>query len=285
MSHPPEQPYYPQPQQPPYPQSGQPYYQQQPEYPRHQQQPEYPQQPGYQQPGYQQPGYQQPYYQQDEPGQYPQQGYGQDYQSAGYPPEPPVPPQPPQKKARTGRRVVLIVLAVLVVLCGGGAAAAFFALRGDTNTRVVAPDTLAGRSKITDPALVKVADEMVKGMKKDIKNETSAVGAFYGDPAKQDMIMIAGASGNVRNPGKELDDAFAELGASSGLKVSAAADVDPGPLGGDAKCADGNADGVPVAMCVWADSGSVGVVAFYFKKVDQIKADFVTIRGDVEKRD
>jgi hypothetical protein len=290
MSHPPEQPYYQQqpeypPQQPQYPQSGQPYYPQQ-------QQPDYPPQ----QPGYQQPGYQQPYYQQREPGQYPQQpgypqsDYGQDYQH-GYPQSgPPAPPVAP-KKRRSAGKIVLIVVAVLVVLCGGGAAVAYVAFKDDVenvvdaaNTRVVAPETLAGRAKITDPSLVKVADEMVNGMKKDIENETSAVGAFYGDPAKQDMIMIAGASGRIQNPSKELDDAFTELSGTSGLKVSPAKDVDAGPLGGEAKCADGNADGVPVAMCVWADNGSVGVVAFYFKKVDQIKADFVKVRGEVEKR-
>lgn len=239
-----------------------------PEQPYHPQQPGHPQQHGYPQ----QPGYQQPYPQSEQSG----------------PPAPPAPP--PAKKSRVGM-IVLIVIAALVVLCGGVAAVAYFALRDDVesavdaaNTRVEAPETLLGRAKMTDPKLVQAANEMVESMKKEISNETGAVGAFYGDPAKQDMIMIAAASGLVRNPETELDDAFREIG-SSGLKVSTPTEVDAGPLGGHAKCADGTAEEVPVAMCVWADNGSVGVVAFYFKKVDQIKAEFVTIRGEVEKRE
>ncbi|HZN17929.1 MAG TPA: hypothetical protein VFB84_07030 [Micromonosporaceae bacterium] len=256
MSQPPEQPYYPQ--QPGYPS-------QQPGYP--------PPQPGYppqQQHGHpQQPGYQQPYPQPEQWG-------------------PPAPP--PVKKSRAGR-IVLIVLAALLVLCGGSAAVAYFALKDDVEgvvdaakTRVEAPETLAGRKKITDPELVRVADGMVADMRKDISNETGAVGAFYGDPAKQDLIMVAAASGLVRNPETQLDDAFREMG-SSDLKMSTPTEVDAGPLGGHAKCADGTAEEVPVAMCVWADNGSLGVIAFYFKQVDQIKADFVTVRGEVEKRE
>jgi hypothetical protein len=318
MSQPPEQPYYPQ--QPQYPQSGQPEYGQpgygQPDYgqpgygqPDYGQQPEYGQpgyqtpgygqQPEYGQPGYQTPGYQTPTYQQ-QPGypQPPQQPYYRqeptyyqrpEYQQPGYPPSgPPAPPSAPKKSGT--RKIVLIVLAVLVVLCGGGAGVAYVVLKDDvkdvvtaSQTRLVAPDKVAGRAKITDADLQKVATEMVNGMKSEMPDASSTIGAFYGDPAKQDMFMVAGASGLVRNADKQLDDAFREL-AASGLKLGAAKDVEPGPLGGHAKCADGQAEGVPVAMCVWVDSGSVGLVAVYFKKVDQIKNDFVTIRGQIEKR-
>ncbi|HET8661654.1 MAG TPA: hypothetical protein VFM55_21985 [Micromonosporaceae bacterium] len=244
-----------------------------------------PEQPYQPQPGYPPQGYPPPQY-----GHPQQPEHQQPHQWAGQagPPGPPVPP--PAKKSRAGR-IVLIVVAVLVVLCGGVSAIAYFALRDDVgsvvdaaNTRVEAPATLLGRDKITDPDLVKTATEMVESMRKDITNETGAVGAFYGDPAKRDMIMIAAASGLVRDPQAELDSAFAEIG-SSGLKVSPPVVVDPGPLGGHAKCADGTAEDVPMAMCVWADNGSMGVVVFYFKKVDQIKAEFVKVRGEVEKRE
>jgi hypothetical protein len=299
MSQPPEQPYYPQ----------QPQYPQEPQYPQYSQQPQYPQQrpqsgqPYYQQPEYQQPEYgqgpgyqqrpdypyeqqpqppQQQYYEQRNPSYYPQSGY----QQSG----PPEPPEPAPRKSRAGK-IVLIVLAALLVLCGGGVAVAYVTLKDDvkdavdaSQTRLVAPDEVAGRAKITDADLQKVATEMVDGMKKELPNASSAVGAFYGDPAKQDMFMIAGASGLVRDRDKELADAFKELGSTSGLKLGAAKDVEPGPLGGTAKCADGQAEGVQVAMCVWADAGSVGLVAIYFKKVSQIKDEFVQIRGEVEQK-
>ena len=56
---------------------------------------------------------------------------------------------------------------------------------------MVAPATLAGRPKVTDPELQTAADQLVREMKSAVQNETSTVGAFYGDPTKQDLVMIA----------------------------------------------------------------------------------------------
>jgi hypothetical protein len=123
---------------------------------------------------------------------------------------------------------------------------------------------------------------MVTEMKAEVQNETSTVGAFYGDPAKQDLVMIVGASGLLNDPKKELDDAI--NGLSTELTLTNLATVDPGPLGGDAKCGDGKAESVPLGVCVWADRGSLGMVVIYFKTAEQTKAEFVTIRGQVEQR-
>ena len=110
---------------------------------------------------------------------------------------------------------MLIVLAVVLVLCVGGAAITWFAVKDDvgdvvdaSKTRVVAPATLAGRPKLTNPELQSAADQMVSGMKTAAQNETSTVAAFYGDPTKQDLVMITGVSGLLSDPKKELDDAI-----------------------------------------------------------------------------
>ncbi|MFG1884302.1 hypothetical protein [Micromonospora sp. NPDC049102] len=195
---------------------------------------------------------------------------------------------PPPKKSNVGK-IILIALAVLLVLCLGGAAAIWFTVKdevGDvvdaTKTRVVAPATLAGRAKNTDPQLQTVADQMVASMKSEVKNETSTVGAFYGDPTKQDLLMIAAVSGVMADPKKELDEAV--TGLSSELSVTNMTAVDAGPLGGDARCGDGKAEGVPLGVCIWADRGSVGLTVMYFKTAEQTKAEFVTIRGQIEQR-
>jgi hypothetical protein len=224
---------------------------------------------------------------------YPPPPQSNDPSPEAYPGAPPpmgYPAAPAPKKSKAGK-IVLIILAVVLVVCGGGATAAYFALRdtaGDviqaTQTRLVTPDTLAGRAKLSTSDLQAIVDQMITDMKRSVPGASSTVAAFYGDPAKQDMVMVAGASGYVTDPGKQLDDSFAQM-ATSGLVISGIEAVDPGPLGGDAKCGTGDASGVPVVLCVWADPGSVGVVGFYFKKnVDEIKAEFVKIRGEVEQR-
>ncbi|MBQ0900928.1 hypothetical protein [Micromonospora sp. U21] len=224
-----------------------------------------------------------------QPGDWPQQ--------QGFPPAQPGQPYgdpslaggpPPAKKSKVGK-IVLIVLAVVLVLCLGGAAITWFAVKDEvgevvdaTSTRVVAPATLAGRPKIDDPELQKLADDLVAEMKATVQNETSAVGAFYGDPAKQDLVMIAGTSGLMTDPKKELDTAV--TGLSSELGVATMAPVEPGPLGGEARCGDGTTDGVPLGVCVWADKGSVGLVVMFFKSGAEATAEFATIRGQVEQR-
>ena len=41
---------------------------------------------------------------------------------------------------------------------------------------------------------------------------------------------------------------------------------------------------MPLGICVWADRGSLGMVVMYFKSADQAKAEFTTIRGQVEQQ-
>ncbi|GAB3335482.1 hypothetical protein RMN56_03255 [Micromonospora halotolerans] len=258
-----------------------------------------PQQPG----GYQPPPQQQPQYgggyppaPQQQPqygGGYPESGqpgqqYG-GYPEAGQPGYGAPAPLPPKKKSSVGK-ILLIVLAVVLVLCVGGGVAIWFAAKDEvgevvqaTKTRLVEPPTLAGRAKVNDPALQTAATQMKSEIAKDVPNATSTAGAFYGDPKKKDLVMIAGASGVIADPQKEMADATTAITPQLGTKEFKT--VDAGPLGGEAKCGDGTAEGVPVAVCLWVDKGSLGMVVVYFKSATEIQQEFVTMRGEIEKRD
>ncbi|MEU4480023.1 hypothetical protein AB0F68_18490 [Micromonospora sp. NPDC023966] len=274
-----------------------------------------PQQPqyggGYPPAPQQQPQYGGGYPESNQPGQqygggYPEsnqpgQQYGGGYPSAAQPgqqyggyPETGQPgygapaPLPPKKKSSAGK-IVLIVLAVVLVLCVGGGAAIWFAAKDEvgevvtaTKTRLVEPTTLAGRAKVDQPELQSAAVQMKSEISKDVPNATSTVGAFYGDPAKKDLVMIAGASGVIADPQKEMADAITAITPELGAKEFKT--VDAGPLGGEAKCGDGKAEDVPVAVCMWADKGSLGMVVVYFKSAAEIQSEFVTMRGEIEKQ-
>ncbi|WP_088979627.1 DUF5336 domain-containing protein [Micromonospora coxensis] len=228
-----------------------------------------------------------------------------------------LPPAPPPKKSGLGL-ILSLALVGLLVLCFGGGGLAYVALSGDDEKptptpspslgattgaapeptpseseeevepepapeiRLVTPTTLAGRAKNTEPQLRRIADEMVRDMKSDVTNETGAVGAFYGSAAKRNMVMISGVSGPVLLPEKELDDAIKSL--STSLSVRKVASINPGPLGGVAKCGDGKSSGIALGVCVWADEGSVGMIVMFFSSASKAKAEFATIRGQVEKR-
>ncbi|QOC92912.1 hypothetical protein [Micromonospora craniellae] len=227
-------------------------------------------------------------------------GYPSPPPGAGYPPPPPgggypapgqsygaFPTPPPPKKSSAGK-IVLIVLAVLLVLCVGGGAVVWFVVRDTvgeavdaSRTRVVAPETLAGRPKVTDPELQQLSDSMVRELKSSIQNETGAVGAFYGDPSQESLVMIVAVSGLMADPKKELDEAVQAI--STELAVSNMTPVEPGPLGGEARCGDGRAD-VALGICVWSNRGSLGMIVMYFSSRADAAAEFVTIRGQIEQR-
>ncbi|MBQ1042138.1 MULTISPECIES: hypothetical protein [unclassified Micromonospora] len=236
--------------------------------------PQAPQQPQYGS-DYPQPAQQQ--YGGDYP-QAPQQQYGNQFGA-------PVPP----KKSGVGK-ILLIVLAVVLVLCVGGGIVTWIATKDTvgevvtaTKTRVVEPQTLGGRPKVTDPQLQSAATQMKASLSKDVPEATSTAGAFYGDPAKKDLVMIVAVSGVMADPKKELDDATTAV--TPDLATKDFKTVDPGPLGGDAKCSDGKAGGEQVAVCIWADRGSLGMVVVYFKSAAELQKEFVSMRGEIEKQD
>ncbi|NJP31601.1 hypothetical protein [Micromonospora thermarum] len=249
-------------------------------------------------PGYGQPAGSSPYLQ---PGAFPQPGVD-------------APGGAPSRRSKLPL-VLSLGLVGLLVLCLGGGGLAYVALSGSDDPapvpssapsgdatpraateegtpsaeassqpriRLVAPKTLGGRAKSTDPELRALADEMVRDMKSTVRSESGAVGAFYGSPEKQNMVMIAGASGFVLDPKRELDDAVKALSAE--LNVRRMSTVSPGPLGGVAKCGDGSASDISLGVCVWADQGSVGMIVMFFSSASKAKSEFTSIRGQVEKR-
>ncbi|WP_153040385.1 hypothetical protein [Actinoplanes sp. TFC3] len=247
------------------------------------------------------------------PGYPPQPEYAQ--QGAYGQPGAPFQQQPPKKKSKV-LPIVLISLAVLLVLCVGGGTAIYLVGKntvddvadaiasaaptgpvttpdgGTTTTEpaednsskitVVEPKTLGGRPKLTDPQFAGAAEELEQGLKQ-VPDATDTVGALYGTPSKQDIVIVAAAAAKVSDPEKELDNTF--LGAGiGGLKLTGITEASPGDLGGAAKCGKSEAGGADLIMCGWADEGSIGWVIWYFKSMSSAKAEFPKLRAQLEKK-
>ena len=290
-------------QQPPYGSPGQ--YGQQPPYGSPGQ---YGQQSPYGDPG--QYGQPPPY---DETGQYGQPAaYGQpEYGQTEYgQPAYGLPPAPPPKKRSKVLPIVLISVAIALVLCVGGAVALYAigkdkvdeinaaanpsagstktakptseATKAPATIRIVEPKTLGGRPKLTDAQFASAAAELEKSLKK-VPGATKSVGALYGTVSKRNIVMVAAAQAPIDHPKRELDAVFAGAGVD-GVKISNIGSVPTGSLGGSAKCGKAVADDVTMAICSWADAGSLGMFIWYFKSVSTAKAEFPKLRAEVEKR-
>jgi hypothetical protein len=302
----------------------QPSYGQEPAYgeqpPAYGQQPSYGEPPSYGQPSYgeQQPSYgQEPAY-----GQQPPYRDQPGYAASGYGDQPPYQPPPgfsappaPRRKSRA-LPIVLVSLGIVLVLCIGAGTAIVIAGRNKakeivdsarqaasaapsapaaggtpttestpnptSNITVTEPKTLGGRPKLTDAQYATLADQLRSGLT-DVPHATATVGALYGTPAKRDIVVVVAAATPIDDPQRELDSRY--LGAGiGGLKVSDITSADPGPLGGVAKCGKADDKNLDMAMCGWADDGSVGWIMFFFTSVKSAKAEFPKLRGQIEKK-
>lgn len=262
-----------------YPASGQPEYGQQP--------PQYGQQP-----------FGQPQPPQYGAGQFGQPEFGQ--------------PVPPKKKSKV-LPIVLVSVAIVLVLCIGGVVALFMigknkaddindqladstATPAPTTTsettapptkaastiKIVEPATLGGRPKLTDPQFADVAKELKDGLA-SVPSATNTVGSLYGTVAKQDIVIVVAAEAPISDPDKELSQTFMGAGVG-GLKISNITDAPTGSLGGSAKCGSAETSGIDMAICSWADDGSLGMVMWYFKSVSKAKAEFPKLRAQIEKK-
>jgi len=226
-----------------------------------------------------------------QPGAYPPPPGGPP--GGGYPGQPGAPGQqpyavPPKKKGGA-LKVVLIVLGVVLLLCIAGGVFAFIKGKDKVEDVVAAskisvtePAQLGGRDKVTDPSLQSTVESLDTEMK-NIKGTTSSVGAIYGDLEKQDVVLIAAAS-TLQGTAQSRYDEFTQGMNTGGFSTEKLTDTDPGPLGGIAKCGESSQASVKMAVCVWSDNGSTGMFAMLFKSKADLEKEFVTLRGEVEKK-
>ena len=148
--------------------------------------------------------------------------------------------------------------------------------------QIVEPKSLGGRPKLTDAQFADVAKQMQQSLKL-VPGVTKTVGALYGTVENQDIVIMAAAQAPIVNPAGELTSGFASAG-FGGMKISNIQNAPTGNLGGAAKCGSANASGTNLALCMWADNGSIGMFIWFGKSVAKAKAELPTLRAAVEKK-
>ncbi|GAA4594255.1 hypothetical protein GCM10023194_60610 [Planotetraspora phitsanulokensis] len=178
-------------------------------------------------------------------------------------------------------RIVLIVLAGLAVVVGV-AVVVKDRIQGSVRTHVVEPKTLDGRTKIENEDFRALADQWAVDLKKEIPEATGVFSAFYGDLTS--LISVVGVSAHITDQDAKARQLITSM-ASDGLKITDMKSVDPGPLGGIAKCGDTTVAGFQGGVCTWADNDTMGMIFTYLKSGEQAAAEFVKLRGEIERRD
>jgi hypothetical protein len=163
------------------------------------------------------------------------------------------------KKKRTGLKITLGVLGLVLVLCCGGITVFAIPILQEYPATVSAPETLDGMTQLTDSTIRNSADKLRDDLKTKFgaDNAIAAIYAPSGDRTKP--VFLVAATHLIINPESQLDEAFDSLGTSR-VNMTNATTVDPGSMGGYAKCGEAKISGITVGTCAWADHGSVGIV-------------------------
>jgi hypothetical protein len=109
-----------------------------------------------------------------------------------------------------------------------------------------------------------------------------STGAVYADEAGQSRsVLFVGGSGSIASPEDALTKTFHLISDDAGGVESVQA-VPAGPQGGVMKCGSTKTDGGSMAVCGWADHGSLGIAMFPNRPVDQSAELLRTMRKAIQ---
>jgi len=140
---------------------------------------------------------------------------------------------------------------------------------------VVQPKTLLGRSPATESTVKGLATTAAKGF--GAPAGKVKVSGAYGTTKQKNVIVFVAISGN-NHDGNE----FLDVAAKEAFPKSSFHPVEPGALGGAARCADASSSGTPSTFCMWADTSSFGMIYFLYAAAADADTLLAQARAEVE---
>ena len=146
------------------------------------------------------------------------------------------------------------------------------------------PDHLARRPSLPTIVLQPWLQQIGDAMRRRTGAERS-VAAVYGTVEDADhMFALVGVTTLILAPHDALSRSFTPP-ERPGFDFGAARDVEPGPLGGSMRCAPGMFyRSTPMAVCGWADHGSLVLGLFLRADVDEAATAMRDIRRTILRR-
>lgn len=182
------------------------------------------------------------------------------------------------------RRRVLLGTALAVGLLGAaGIGTVGWRVVEQKDVTLETPDQVAGLVRDDSERARETAEYLRTGFAADIDLRES-FGAVYSDPAAADRsVLLFGGTALLWQPGQDLERLF-ELVADDGESVQGLRELPAGDLGGVLKCGVAPADEGDIAVCGWADHGSVVLAMFPGREVDESAELLRDIRSDIQHR-
>lgn len=192
----------------------------------------------------------------------------------------------PADTVRRRRRIrfAAVIGAAVVLLCLGVAfGPTAWALIQQRNTSIATPQQVAGLTLDESDNAKGTADYLKTAVETGVSFD-SAVGAVYTDGgAESRSVIFVGGTGLFMTPDKQLRSLFDLLTDQTG-GVDQVRPVPAGSLGGVMKCGITSTEDGSMAVCGWADHGSLAVALFPDRGVDESAGLMRQMRHAMQRR-
>lgn len=186
----------------------------------------------------------------------------------------------PPSRTRT-----VVLSALLAVGLAGAAVIGYTGWRisSQKDATLVAPQQVASLSRDESQDGLQTAEYLTTALSADIDLEKT-VGAVYTDGgAANKGVLFFGGTTLIWTPESDLATAF-ELIADDQGAVTGLHDVDAGALGGTMKCGKTSSDEGDIAVCGWADHGSLALAMFPNRSEPESAKLLLQIRNATQTR-
>jgi hypothetical protein len=196
---------------------------------------------------------------------------------------------PDETPAPAGRRwsTRTVVLASLLAVALAGAAVlgtAAWRIAAQKDTTLTTPDEVAGLRRDDSDFARTTADSLRTALNAEVALD-EAVGAVYTDPASKDRsVLFFGGTTLLWTPADDLDTAF-DLFKDAAGAVTGLVEVPAGSLGGTMKCGTAASPDGDIAVCGWADHGSLALAMFPNRTAAESAPLLRAIRETAQTRD
>jgi hypothetical protein len=187
----------------------------------------------------------------------------------------------PEKRRSPIRRVILLALLVIALAGLGTLGYAGWQIGTQKDATLSTPDQIGTLTLDKSDDGQQTADYLQTALDAEI-NLNRTVGAVYTDSARHSVLFFGGTA-TIWSPDTQLDNAFGLISDKQGAVIGLHK-VDAGPLGGTMKCGTTKSDDGTLAVCGWADHGSLALAMFPNQPESAAAPLLRTIRDVTQKR-
>ena len=179
------------------------------------------------------------------------------------------------------RRVILLALLVIALAGLGTLGYAGWQIGTQKDATLSTPAQIGTLRLDTSDDGQQTADYLQTALDAEI-NLNKTTGGVYTDGAGHNVLFFGGTA-ILWSPDTQLNNAFNLISDKQGA-VTGLHKVDAGPLGGTMKCGTTKSDDGALAVCGWADHGSLAVAMFPNQPESAAAPLLRTIRDATQKR-